>query len=88
MIILDLSMPDLNGFEVLAALKQDSGTRNIPVVIYTSQVLDSNERARLQAAVDIVPKETKSREAAEVRFAEALMRAGLRMKANPSEVHA
>jgi signal transduction histidine kinase/CheY-like chemotaxis protein len=88
LIILDLSMPDLNGFEVLAALKQDSGTRNIPVVIYTSQVLDSNERARLQAAVDIVPKETKSREAAEVRFAEALMRAGLRMKANPSEVHA
>jgi CheY-like chemotaxis protein len=88
LIILDLSMPDLNGFEVLAALKQDSGTCGIPVVIYTSQVLDSDERARLEAAVDIVPKETKSREAAEVRFAEALMRAGLRMKANPSEVHA
>ncbi|HEX3738384.1 MAG TPA: ATP-binding protein [Terriglobales bacterium] len=88
LIILDLSMPDLNGFEVLAALKQDSGTCGIPVVIYTSQVLDSDERARLEAAVDIVPKETKSREAAEVRFAEALMRAGLRMKANPSGVHA
>lgn len=88
LIILDLSMPDLNGFEVLAALKQDSGTRKIPVVIYTAQVLDSDERARLQAAVDIVPKETKSREAAELRFAEAFVRAGLGTRVNPSEVHA
>jgi signal transduction histidine kinase/DNA-binding response OmpR family regulator len=88
LIILDLSMPDLNGFEVLESLKQDSGTRDIPVVIYTSQMLKSEERARLQAAVDIVPKETKSREAAEVRFNEAFLRAGLRMKSVPSEVHA
>jgi CheY-like chemotaxis protein len=88
LIILDLSMPDISGFEVLEALKRDSDTRDIPVVIYTSQVLDSDERARLHAAVDIVPKETKSREAAEIRFAEAFARAGLRLKANPSEVHA
>jgi CheY-like chemotaxis protein len=87
LIVLDLSMPDVSGFEVLDALKRDPATRDIPVVIYTSQVLRSHERERLHAAVDIVPKETKSREAAESRFAEALSRAGLRIKASASEVH-
>ncbi len=80
LIILDLSMPDLSGFEVLETLKGDPATRQIPVVIYTSQALESQERERLQAAVDIVPKEAPSRESAESRFAEALSRAGLRLK--------
>jgi CheY-like chemotaxis protein len=84
LIILDLSMPDLSGFEVLDALKRDADTRTIPVVIYTSQALDSEERARLEAAVDIVPKDTTSRESAEARFSEALTRAGLQMKASSS----
>ncbi len=85
LIILDLSMPDLSGFEVLEVLKRDAETREIPVVIYTSQALQSHERERLQAAVDIVPKETESRESAEIRLAEALVRAGLQTKADASE---
>jgi signal transduction histidine kinase/CheY-like chemotaxis protein len=81
LIILDLSMPDLSGFEVLDLLKRDPETLQIPVVIYTSQRLESGERERLQAAADIVPKETQSRELTEARFAEALARAGLHTKA-------
>jgi CheY-like chemotaxis protein len=77
LVILDLSMPDLSGFEVLKILKSDAVTRDIPIVIYTSQTLDSADRERLQSAVDIVPKEMKSRELMETRFAEALVRAGL-----------
>jgi CheY-like chemotaxis protein len=76
LVILDLSMPDLSGFEVLDALKQDSATNKIPVVIYTSQALESEERERLHAAVDIIPKEMQPRERAETRFLEALARAG------------
>jgi signal transduction histidine kinase/CheY-like chemotaxis protein len=76
-IILDLSMPDLSGFQVLDMLKSDSETKHIPVIIHTSQQLGSEERALLQAAVDIVPKASTSREVAEARIAEALSRAGL-----------
>jgi CheY-like chemotaxis protein len=77
LVILDLSMPDLSGFEVLDRLKGDPETSEIPVVIHTSRTLDNGERSLLRAAVDIVPKEAESREVAGVRLAEALERAGL-----------
>jgi signal transduction histidine kinase/CheY-like chemotaxis protein len=77
LIILDLAMPDMDGYEVLAALKEDTATREIPVVIHTSKVLDSNERSLLHAAVDVIPKETASQGFAGSRLAEAFGRAGL-----------
>jgi len=87
LIVLDLSMPDLSGFEVLGALKREPETREIPVVIYTSQTLDSAERARLAEAVEIVPKET-TRELAEARFADVLARVGLPTRlASANQVH-
>ena len=76
-IILDLVMPDLSGFEVLDILKHDPVTQSIPVIVHTSQQLGSQERELLQPAVDIVAKESGSREAASARLAEALSRAGL-----------
>ena len=84
-IILDLSMPDMNGFEVLSILKADPKTSEIPIIIYTSRVLQSSDRERLYAAADIVPKEMKSRELMEARFAEALLRAGLHAKLGIAE---
>jgi CheY-like chemotaxis protein len=54
-ILLDLSMPEMDGEQVLRALKADDATRSIPVIIV------SNEHARAQAclkdgASDFVPK--------------------------------
>jgi signal transduction histidine kinase/CheY-like chemotaxis protein len=77
-IILDLSMPDLSGFEVLDRLKTDPATKSIPVVIHTSKVLDENERMRLNSAVGIIPKSTMStRDVASAMFSEAFQKAGL-----------
>ncbi|MEO5927914.1 MAG: response regulator transcription factor [Patescibacteria group bacterium] len=36
MILLDLVMPKLNGFEVLERLKQDDATKTVPVLILTN----------------------------------------------------
>jgi len=40
-ILLDIIMPDMNGFDVLKALKNSEKTRNIPVILITA--LDSVE---------------------------------------------
>src|SRR5581483_6386935 len=46
-VILDINMPDLAGFEVLKRLKNDPHTSGIPVIVYTSKVLDPSERELL-----------------------------------------
>lgn len=36
LVLLDVSMPDMNGFEALYALRGDSGTRNTPVILVSA----------------------------------------------------
>jgi CheY-like chemotaxis protein len=81
LIVLDLVMNDLSGFEVLDQLQADPATHAIPVVIHTSKDLDRNEQRRLSAAVDIIPKSVvNSRELALATFAEAFRKAGLALQ--------
>lgn len=57
LIILDIVMPGMTGFDVLDELKSDPQTSSIPVVIHSSVALNDHDRARLdnrQAA--ILPK--------------------------------
>jgi CheY-like chemotaxis protein len=71
-IFLDLKMPDLSGFDVLALLKADPATRDTPVVVCTAQVLDDAERGRLAGAAGILPKEGLSRETVTASLLEAV----------------
>ncbi len=49
LILLDLNMPDLDGFEVLARLREDPAAARIPVVIITAEDdLEVQARERLQ----------------------------------------
>jgi signal transduction histidine kinase/CheY-like chemotaxis protein len=47
LIFLDLTMPDMTGFEVLEELRRRPETAAIPVVIVTSRILSASERRRL-----------------------------------------
>ena len=78
LIILDLAMPDLSGFDVLDRLKGEPATTNIPVVIHTSKVLDEDDLARLNCAVGIIPKSILStRDVALTLLSESFQKAGL-----------
>jgi len=58
-IVLDLVMPEMSGFEVMARLKADPATTDIPVIVLTSKLLSEDERRRLAPqAFSIISKET------------------------------
>jgi CheY-like chemotaxis protein len=42
-ILLDLIMPEMDGFELLLHLKEDTGLRNIPVLVLTAKDLTDHE---------------------------------------------
>ncbi len=83
LVILDLAMPDLSGFEVLSRLKENPRTADIPVIIHTSKILDSNERSLLSSAVAVISKEPRSRELSLAHFADAFNRAGFSFNIRP-----
>jgi diguanylate cyclase (GGDEF)-like protein len=57
LILLDVNMPGLNGYEVCRRLKQDERTREIPVIFVTAQSDVSQEEEGLAAgAVDFIAK--------------------------------
>jgi len=59
MILLDLMMPEMDGFSVVAALQKESSWRDIPVIVVTSRDLDAEDRARLNSGVQsVLVKET------------------------------
>ncbi|HEY85364.1 MAG TPA: GAF domain-containing protein, partial [Chloroflexi bacterium] len=43
LIVLDLTMPDLDGFGVLESLRDKQKTKNIPVIVITARELDNDE---------------------------------------------
>jgi CheY-like chemotaxis protein len=62
-ILLDLNMPRIDGFEFVVRLRKNARWRNIPVVVLTSAELTPSEQARLHGYVEIIfQKETYNRE--------------------------
>ncbi|MBA3074996.1 MAG: response regulator, partial [Anaerolineae bacterium] len=47
LIVLDLFMPDMNGFEILDKLKSDERLAKIPVIVLTGADLTSEQKAQL-----------------------------------------
>ena len=49
MILLDLAMPNMDGFELMVHLQAHSKTREIPIIVSSANVFESNRQRSLQA---------------------------------------
>jgi len=59
LVLLDLMMPDVDGFNVVATLKADPATRNIPIVVITAKSLtDEDKRVLNGQVVAVLQKST------------------------------
>ena len=54
LVLLDLMMPEMDGFAVLEALRAAETTRDIPVIVLTGQSLTEHDMARLNRGVAAV----------------------------------
>ena len=65
LILLDVSMPDLNGYEVCARLKTEDRTRNVPVLFISAlDDVDSKVKAFTAGGVDYITKPFQMEEVA------------------------
>jgi len=57
LVLLDIMMPKVDGFEVLQAIKATKGLADIPIVIFTNLSQESDEKtARAYGAADFLTK--------------------------------
>ncbi len=54
LVITDLSMPEMDGFSLLEALKADPETAHIPVIVLSGKTLTQADQARLSGQIDSV----------------------------------
>jgi signal transduction histidine kinase/DNA-binding response OmpR family regulator len=53
-ILLDLMMPEMDGFQLVATLQEHPTWRDIPVIVITARDLSMEERARLNSGIETV----------------------------------
>ena len=74
LIVLDLMMPEVNGFEVVERLSKDPRTASIPILVVTGKQITIEDRARLNGSVKSIMEKADldpDRFGAEVRRATA-----------------
>jgi two-component system, cell cycle response regulator DivK len=52
LVLMDMSLPVLNGWEATRQLKADAGTRSIPVIALTAHAMAEDERKAREAGCD------------------------------------
>ena len=53
LVILDLMLPKLNGFEVCSLLKKDPRSQGIPVIMLSARVHEKDEKTGLECGADV-----------------------------------
>ncbi|MBI3011064.1 MAG: response regulator [Candidatus Omnitrophica bacterium] len=52
LIILDLMLPKLNGYEICTMLKQDTRYQNIPIMMFTAKAQDKDEKLGMECGAN------------------------------------
>jgi CheY-like chemotaxis protein len=74
-VLLDLMMPEMDGFTFIEELRARGGMHDVPVVVLTAKELTSDDRLRLQGGVDrILQKGSYNREQLETTLRSILVR--------------
>ena len=71
-LLLDLKMPEMNGFELLDRISGDACLDGVPAIVLTSAILSAGERRRLRRAVRIMSKSELSTTALTSTIADVL----------------
>jgi PAS domain S-box-containing protein len=58
-IILDLMMPEVNGFDVAKALSEQPDTSRIPILVVTAKIITAEDRATLNGFVGAIMEKTE-----------------------------
>ena len=53
-ILLDLMMPEMDGFQLVAEMQRNPAWRGIPVIVITARDLSAEDRARLDSGIEMV----------------------------------
>ena len=76
-IMLDLQMPNVDGFTVLRELQADPRTGGIPVIVSTSLAVNAELKARLPPDAKLVSKSAISRDSVAAFLHESVSEASL-----------
>jgi signal transduction histidine kinase/DNA-binding response OmpR family regulator len=71
-VLLDLNLPGLDGYDVAARLAERQAAARVPVIIVTSQRVTPETRIRLGEQIPILPKSALSRELLRAAIREAI----------------
>jgi DNA-binding response OmpR family regulator len=73
LVILDLLMPEVDGFAVVERLRADAATAAMPIVILTSMHLSADEKARLNGQIASLARKGEFSRAAFIELIERLL---------------
>lgn len=58
LVIVDLLMPDMDGFTIIDAIQEDAHLRDIPIIVYSAKDISQDERSRLQDRIRSIQRKS------------------------------
>jgi len=86
LVLLDLMMPEMDGFAVLERMREQRSLRDVPVIVLTAQILTHPDMARLQKGVAAVLGKGLFTEAEVLSQVEAVLAHGKRLGSDAQRV--